>query len=322
MWAFLTLLVVGVGAQLWWHASGLDMILFPRPRPVYEFNTKHGFRKLGRDIFWCKIQAGVSNGICNRIARFCRYCCRCQCLRRRISYPIMLESNYNNQIETPLIIIYLHSNGENIDNGRQVLGQVAQHITLQKREKQDKQVKSKSIPPLLLLAPEYEGYSSEDYESIILPSASGAVRSVQNIIETIMKTNPRSKIVLICRSIGTGVGSKLLNILPSHLIKSVIFVSAFQSIKDIALELTGSVSSLVPDTVLDSKNELKTFVRMNKSNIPPMLFIHGHQDELISYRHSQTLSKIVPNSQLLLMEGTHNGLNWIPYAAQFIHQYL
>ena len=99
---------------------------------------------------------------------------------------------------------------------------------------------------------------------------------------------PIENIILVGKSLGTGVTVQAAAKYP--LLKAIILISAFTSIRDVAKIIAGSISKLViPDIFrsIDVIHEIKS----------PMLFIHGVKDELIPYSHSIDLHKSCGSSK-------------------------
>ena len=87
-------------------------------------------------------------------------------------------------------------------------------------------------------------------------------------------------IIIIGRSLGTGVAIGLGSKYPS--LKSVVVISPYTSIRDVAMNIAGSLSKLIIPNVFHSFDIIDS-VKV------PMLFIHGIKDDVIPYAHSVKL---------------------------------
>ena len=103
-----------------------------------------------------------------------------------------------------------------------------------------------------------------------------------------------SRIIFYGRSIGGGAVCALADERPAA---AMILTSTFTSIRAMA------VKYLVPDFLIKDPFDNLTTVR-NFSK--PLLIIHGRYDEVIPYRHGETLHRAARRSTLLTYECGHN----------------
>ena len=115
-------------------------------------------------------------------------------------------------------------------------------------------------------------------------------------------------IILVGQSLGTGIVSKLGSLLNKHdlHVMALCLISPFSSIRQVAKDMVGSMAQIMcPDWF----NSSKYIADIND----PVLFIHGKQDDLIPYTHSESLFKLCQKSSLKLVHyaehANHNNLD-------------
>jgi fermentation-respiration switch protein FrsA (DUF1100 family) len=104
------------------------------------------------------------------------------------------------------------------------------------------------------------------------------------------------RILLMGRSLGGGATCQLAARRPS---RGVILVSAFTSVSAFAPRY------LVPPFLVRDPFDNLAVMRAYRQ---PVLIVHGTRDEIIPYRHGQTLAAAAPHARLVSFESDHNGL--------------
>ena len=102
------------------------------------------------------------------------------------------------------------------------------------------------------------------------------LRDAQHIIDYAVQADglnyPIENIILIGSSLGTGVAIQLAARYP--LLKALVAIAPFTSIRDVANNMAGSISKLIiPDI-------FRSYDMMSEVQVPS-LFIHGIKDEVI-----------------------------------------
>lgn len=146
----------------------------------------------------------------------------------------------------------------------------------------------------------YRGYGSSGGK----PSEQGFYQDARAAIEHIKQNHDINKLVLVGRSLGTGVATKMAEEYDIH---SVVLISPYTSIADVAQQTYWYFPTkyLVRDK-FDSRS------RMQNIN-EPILLIHGAEDKIIPHQHSMILSKIANSSnKIITYENTgHNNIDEI-----------
>lgn len=178
-------------------------------------------------------------------------------------------------------IVYCHANATNITQ----IGVNMQRLARATRRK--------------VIAVEYPGYSTVTPET---PSARDSVVAVTRICNMLKENN--QKIILVGRSIGTGVASQVVK---NVYIDLLVLISPFQSIeKMVAMRVEQPLAWILAGGLYDSEEILKQFKN-------PVLMMHGDMDTVIPCVHSINLKKVLPNpkSMLVVMPNIdHNNLPW------------
>lgn len=104
------------------------------------------------------------------------------------------------------------------------------------------------------------------------------IKDAYSIMEYITKVVPENKIIVIGRSIGSGlaveVASKYSNL------RTLVLISAFTSLQSVVKEIAGEwISKLV-------KERFRNLEKMHRVKCPTLL-IHGSEDTLIPKSHSE-----------------------------------
>lgn len=176
-------------------------------------------------------------------------------------------------------IVYCHANATNITQ----IGVNMQRLARATRRK--------------VIAVEYPGYSTVTPEK---PSARDSVVSVTRICNMLREKN--QKIILIGRSIGSGVASQVVK---NVYIDLLVLISPFQSMEKMVVMRVGQpLAWMLAGGLYDSEETLKRFKN-------PVLLMHGDMDTMIPCVHSIKLRKVIPNSKLAVMPNIdHNNLPW------------
>lgn len=166
----------------------------------------------------------------------------------------------------------------------------------------------------VVIAVEYPGYSTNTPDS---PSARKSVVSVARVCKAIQDGHPGCKIILVGRSIGTGVATQVLTHVRADLL---VLISPFQSIEKMVARKTGQpLAWFIAGGVYDSEKILQHFKK-------PVLILHGDLDEVIPCIQGFNLSKTCPNCTFELMPNVdHNILPWEKISASismFINKWL
>ena len=180
------------------------------------------------------------------------------------------------------IIVYLHCNGVDLGQIRNLaftMGRQTQHS---------------------VLAVEYPGYGIHQGR----PTPQSCVRTGNRVLSYLKRRHPSLPIVLVGRSIGTGVACQLAK---EGNYKAVILISPFSSVEQMAKRMVGGlIASAVASGVFDSEAAL------SKVKTPTLLF-HGDSDTLIPADHSSILREASASPYCLhtvLQGSTHDDLDW------------
>lgn len=124
---------------------------------------------------------------------------------------------------------------------------------------------------------EYRGFGGSPgspSEDGLYSDARGALRWLElREIET-------SRVILVGRSLGTGVAVELARSVPA---RAVVLVSPYTSITDMGRSLVGPLAPLLVRDRFDSLAKLPTI-------LPPVLILHGSRDEVIPVSHGRQLA--------------------------------
>lgn len=317
MWPFLVIGALGAMAcgSCWWlRSSGINGILFQPEKPRYSCVYEDGWRTASRKFncrYWIsrdgdggKQNSGhdvSTNNIPGSTSSRSSSSSSTGGKRRGIKGRGGGGGDGAHHT-APLIIVYLHANAENANDGRQYLQQL-QSLLNQEEKK------------TILVAPEYPGYGPDDYGRIN-PSVASSKRAAFRAVRAVMSGNPHSQVVLIGRSIGTGVTCWLANQIDSRRLQGLVLISPFVSISELAHDLAGSLGSIAPP-VFTNDEELRRL----SPNVP-VLLIHGNSDRLISPRHSGRLAFLLGTKRatsLYIIPGGHNGLDVYSHPVKFIN---
>jgi len=133
----------------------------------------------------------------------------------------------------------------------------------------------------------YQGYA---------PNESSINETIEDVT-TFARTHldwPTDQIIFFGRSLGSGPTIKVVSDLEESksVVGGMILQSAYTSIKDVANNVTGAAKVL-------QVNRWESLKRIAKIKCP-VLFIHGKQDKLIPYQHSQKLFDVCQSQSKVL----------------------
>ncbi len=162
-------------------------------------------------------------------------------------------------------------------------------------------------------SPEYPGYGCYPGTPSELDFYSVAELTLQYLL------NSKRRVIVIGRSIGTGPASELGSKFPDK-IETLVLVSPFKSISDMAMEKFPVVGSLVPQR-FDNLGKIKDVTC-------PLLLLHGKFDTMVPSDHSVKLLKKCKSKKkkLFIIDGRdHNNLldsNVISKSLDFLRGWL
>mmetsp|Transcript_37491 Transcript_37491/g.67815 ORF Transcript_37491/g.67815 Transcript_37491/m.67815 type:complete len:396 (-) Transcript_37491:154-1341(-) len=137
-------------------------------------------------------------------------------------------------------------------------------------------------------------------EHLVLDCARLALRFVKDVLRC-----PRSSIVLMGRSIGTGVATQLAA--EKHY-GGLVLISPFNSIKDLVSSYIGPAASFITERFPNKENIAKV--------TSPCLFVHGKDDSMIPFVHCQQLFEACgARKTLALQEKMDHNSNLLMYPA-------
>ncbi|MEX2670562.1 MAG: alpha/beta hydrolase, partial [Phycisphaeraceae bacterium] len=145
-----------------------------------------------------------------------------------------------------------------------------------------------------VLLPEYRGYG----RSAGKPSQAAIVDDLTAFHDrlTAREDIDQGRIVLLGRSVGTGVATALADRRPPA---AMILQSPFTSVADI---MAGY--GIPRPFVLDPFDNAAVLEKLDR----PLLLQHGRRDTIIAYHHSETLHALAPNATLINYDAGHNDM--------------
>jgi len=197
---------------------------------------------------------------------------------------------YSPEKKSDMILLYFHSNYEDIGNSASLLKLICKHLC---------------INVLAVEYPNYGIYSSKDSANaeMILSDAETVfkfINEVQNINE--------SNIILMGRCIGSGPATYLAS---THSVLSLILLSPLKSIKEAIKTMFPklNIGSVIQSIVKERFNNMENISKV----ISPILFIHGKMDTLIPPSHSLDLINKCKSPAKLVSPNnmTHNTFDYI-----------
>lgn len=173
---------------------------------------------------------------------------------------IMPTKNVTNKL-----IIYSHGNGENLYTAYKMLAGLSNSL---------------KIP---VISYDYIGYGISSGR----PSEEGCYESIHTIVDYVLNIYPNKEILLIGLSLGTGVVIEYIT--KTNWKHPVLLLSAYKSIPRVVTD------SCFVDLLL-KHNHFDSIKKIDKA-VCPILFMHGKNDELISYHHTEDLYNMLPNKK-------------------------
>jgi uncharacterized protein len=173
-----------------------------------------------------------------------------------------------------------------------------------------------------LMMIDYRGYGKS---SGSITSEQQLHGDVANAFEFIKTEYPDLPIVLIGRSLGTGLAAQLYASLPLPVRpRLMILVSPFSSLKELAAKHFAFVPYVLlryqmrSDLALESLDGKDTGPGKPRAEV---LLLHGDQDRLIPIEHSQRLAALQPRFKFKVIQGgAHNDLQDFPSYLEAIRQ--
>jgi uncharacterized protein len=193
-------------------------------------------------------------------------------------------------------LLYCHANATDLGEIRGIMHALAQHTGL------------------AVLAVEYPGYGAVAHEAT---SLNGCVDNAQRVADYCRRTWPDRHLLLVGRSIGSGVAAQLAARLMrrGNPAAALALISPFRSLNAVGREMAGaapcSSSACVADVVVGRVFDTETALR---TLCIPTLICHGAHDRLFSLEHARALQRAsaAPGGCVLevLSNSTHNDLEW------------
>jgi len=198
--------------------------------------------------------------------------------------PCRIERYKPNQ-NAAMIILYSHSNGENLLSCIQFMREACSALHCD------------------MLAWDYSGYGLNEADKDER-DAEGINMSLRAVAHTLQETYGYSndQMVLWGYSLGTGPTLAVANDFPA--LKGVVCVAAFTSVQQVVEDWTHpNISQWI--------TERWDNVRAIRSLECPILLIHGQNDTLVKVKHAEELKRASPQAQLVILPQTgHTLINW------------
>eukprot|EP00357_Protocruzia_adherens_P003311 CAMPEP_0115020588 /NCGR_PEP_ID=MMETSP0216-20121206/30266_1 /TAXON_ID=223996 /ORGANISM="Protocruzia adherens, Strain Boccale" /LENGTH=305 /DNA_ID=CAMNT_0002392553 /DNA_START=48 /DNA_END=962 /DNA_ORIENTATION=- len=247
----------------------LNSILFPAPQPSYSSET------LYREILWIPKEEEKSEDIDSTTSQSSSISTTSKKKSELAHIPCLYLPYHRGSSK---ILIYFHGNAEDIGLAYDLLDHLRNALMVH------------------VIAMEYPGYGV--YAGS--PSATKISEDAEHLYRYLTKTLLWSEknIMLFGRSIGSGPATLLANKFNPG---ALLLMSAYTSIKQVVKHLAGKVA-----TVLVAER-FKNIDLMEQVSCPTF-FVHGQQDTLIPYTHSQELFGLCggPCELILPQEMDHN----------------
>jgi len=258
-----------------------NFIVFPKPKPSYSHATAFGnLLYIPKDVNQWKItapyvsifQAKNLKGHLHELSPLGGYkgpCIPCFFL------PSRFHSNK--------ILLHFHGNAEDVSLTKDLLKTLRNSLNIN------------------VLAMEYKGYGiyngSCDADSILQDA-----ETVFSYLVHALNFNPQN-IILYGRSIGSGPACYLAS---KYTIHSLILMSAFTSLRNVAKGFVGSLFQYLIEDRFDNKKYLETVTS-------PVFIIHGAKDNLVYPEHALELCKSIKTQHKLYMpaEMDHNSFGFM-----------
>ena len=200
---------------------------------------------------------------------------------------------------TAPVIVYAHGNGTDLGMLRSVLHRLCR------------------ATGAYVVAPEYPGYGARHGEPRSV--AATVITVVRTVLEVHDRRPQAGKVLLVGRSIGTGIATQTARMLQREhiLVDGLVLISPFASLERMGAELAGGLGALLAHGTLDTEATLPTLDRRL-----PVLLIHGSLDKMIPIEHSQSLLRTREQIELIpLPLSDHNNLDWRSINA-VIHRFI
>lgn len=180
------------------------------------------------------------------------------------------------------IILYLHCNSVDLGMIRKIMFVIARDTSFS------------------VMAIEYPGYGV--YTGT--PTPDGCLRAARTVLAFIRQQSPGVPVILVGRSVGTGVAVQLAAQC-QHTLAGLVLISPFRSVAHVLEPVARPLKTLVDD-IFPSE---RTLARITT----PTLIVHGARDTLVPPAHGQALFNISPAAHkhlVLLPESGHADLDW------------
>lgn len=179
------------------------------------------------------------------------------------------------------VVVYFHGNAES----------AAQNLPL---------ARALAAEGVDVVLAEYRGYGGEPGR----PDEAGLYADGAALLEAVARDGvARNRLVLVGRSLGTGVAVELALRVPPSL---VILISPYTSFPDMGRSLVGPLAPLV---VPDRFDNLAKIASLSG----PVVILHGTKDDVIPFRMGERLAAAGKNIRFVPLEGrTHNDIPDLP----------
>ncbi len=179
------------------------------------------------------------------------------------------------------VVVYFHGNAES----------AAQNLPLARALARD------GVDVVLA---EYRGYGGEPGR----PDEAGLYADGTALLGAVEREGTtRDRLVLVGRSLGTGVAVELALRAPPSLL---ILVSPYTSLPDMGRSLVGPLAPLVVPDRFDNLAKIATLT-------VPVVILHGTKDDVIPFRMGERLAAAGKNVRFVPLEGrTHNDIPDLP----------
>lgn len=142
---------------------------------------------------------------------------------------------------------------------------------------------------------EYRGYGGLGGS----PCEDGLVSDATGALAVVRAKTPPERIVLVGRSLGTGVATALA---ARNKPRGLVLVSPYTSLVDMGRTIAGPLAPLL---VPDKFDTLETVPGLDL----PIVVIHGTRDEVIPFEHGKRVAAAAKRGKLVPVEGaTHNSI--------------
>jgi len=150
-----------------------------------------------------------------------------------------------------------------------------------------------------VMAIEYPGYGM--YTGT--PTPDGCVRAARTVLAFIRQQSPGVPVILMGRSVGTGVAVELAR--QNHTLAGLVLISPFRSVAHVLDPVARPLRALVDDIFPSERTIARIAI--------PTLVIHGARDTLVPAAHGEALFAVSPATRKhleILPDSTHANLDW------------